>query len=207
MKSTAIATALLLHAAAIGTVVHLHSGQDATQSRALPFAITLVSSPGETTAITPAARKPELAPQSAATDQFLASNRLAKPQAMPDAAGDLPVHVNPATGNAVPSGLPSATTTIKTNASIPASYVDSNRKPVYPLLSRRQEEQGTVLLRIMVRADGTAGEIYVRRTSGYPLLDESALHAVQNWRFTPASINNKPVAEWYQIAIPFKLHN
>lgn len=95
----------------------------------------------------------------------------------------------------------------KTGASIPASYADSNRKPVYPLLSRRQEEQGTVLLRVMVKANGTAGDIHVRRTSGYPLLDESALNAVQNWRFTPASVNNKPIAEWYQIAIPFKLHN
>jgi len=213
MKSAAIATALLLHAAAIGTVVHLHSGQDATRSSTLPVTINLASNAGASVAVAAAAETPDAAPKFATSIQSPRIKHVDRRQSVSDTAVDThtPVQPSPAlsdeSSSAATSGSPSAATIVKTGATIPASYADSNRKPIYPLLSRRQEEQGTVLLRIMVKTDGTAGEIHVKKTSGYPLLDESALHAVQNWRFTPASANNIPIAEWYQIAIPFKLHN
>jgi protein TonB len=30
---------------------------------------------------------------------------------------------------------------------------------------------------------------------------------VQSWRFNPATSDGKPIAEWYQVSIPFKLQN
>lgn len=95
---------------------------------------------------------------------------------------------------------------VKTGPSISASYAASNRKPAYPALSRRYEEQGTVVLRLMVKADGTAGEVQIKKSSGHELLDESARSTVQTWRFNPATVDGKPVAEWYQVAIPFTLN-
>lgn len=92
-----------------------------------------------------------------------------------------------------------------TAVSIPANYAAANQKPVYPILSRKQAEQGTVILRILVKTDGTPGDVRIQQSSGYPLLDESALSTVKQWRFHPASINRHPIAEWYQVAIPFKL--
>ncbi|WP_151636567.1 energy transducer TonB [Noviherbaspirillum aerium] len=95
----------------------------------------------------------------------------------------------------------------RTPVSIPASYAATNRKPEYPRLSRQLEEQGTVVLRVLVRADGTAGTVEIRTSSGFPLLDQSARNAVQTWRFNPATSDGKPVDEWFLIPIPFKLQN
>jgi protein TonB len=91
--------------------------------------------------------------------------------------------------------------------SIPARYAASNRKPEYPRMSRQMEEEGTVVLRVFVQADGSAGTVEIRTSSGFPLLDQSARNAVQSWRFEPATSDGKPVGEWFLIPIPFKLQN
>jgi protein TonB len=95
----------------------------------------------------------------------------------------------------------------KTGVYISPEYAGTNRKPVYPSMSIRYGEQGTVTVRVFVKADGTAGQVEVRSSSGYPLLDESARTAVQSWRFRPATSDGKPVADWFLIPIPFKLQN
>lgn len=74
-------------------------------------------------------------------------------------------------------------------------------------MSRRYNEQGTVVLRVLVNADGTAGEVFIRKSSTYPLLDRSALAAVRNWRFVAATRDGKPVSEWYEISIPYTLQD
>ncbi|RZI41427.1 energy transducer TonB [Herbaspirillum sp. HC18] len=107
---------------------------------------------------------------------------------------------------AAPTALPAPSPPIKTSAT-DAAYASSNRKPPYPRLSRANGDEGTVVLRVMVKADGTAGEVELMRTSGYPLLDESARNTVQGWRFKPATVDGKPVAEWYRLDVPFKLNN
>jgi len=95
----------------------------------------------------------------------------------------------------------------RTPVSISARYAASNRKPEYPRVSRQMEEEGTVVLRVFVQADGRAGTVEVRTSSGFPLLDQSAKSAVQSWRFEPATSDGKPVGEWFLIPIPFKLQN
>ncbi len=95
----------------------------------------------------------------------------------------------------------------KTDVSISASYSASNAKPVYPSMSKRMGEQGTVVLRVLVKSDGTAGGVEVKSSSGFPRLDQSAVDAVKSWRFNPATLDGKPVDEWYQVPIPFKLQN
>ena len=74
-------------------------------------------------------------------------------------------------------------------------------------MSRRYGEQGTVVLRVLVKADGAAGKVEVRTSSGYPLLDEAAREAVQDWRFIPATRDGKPVSEWYLVPVTFALRN
>ena len=108
----------------------------------------------------------------------------------------------PPIATAVPKAPPA-----KIGVYIPAEYAATNRKPVYPSMSKRYDEQGTVVLRVFVKADGMAGAVEIRSSSGYPLLDESARTAVQGWRFRPATSDGKPVADWFLIPIPFKLQN
>jgi len=96
---------------------------------------------------------------------------------------------------------------VHTGVSIPASYAASNRPPVQPARSLRNGEEGKVVLRVLVQADGSAGAVEIRSSSGFPMLDEAARSAVQTWRFHPATSDGKPVAEWYLVPILFKLSN
>lgn len=108
---------------------------------------------------------------------------------------------------APPSPAPVVTAPSKTDVSIPASYSASNQKPIYPNMSKRLGEQGTVVLRVLVKADGSAGEVEVKSSSNYSRLDQAAIDAVKTWRFNPAKIDGKAIDEWYQVPIPFKLQS
>jgi protein TonB len=59
-------------------------------------------------------------------------------------------------------------------------------------------EQGEVLLDIHVGATGEVIDVRVRRSSGSPSLDRSAVDTVRHWRFRPASVDGKAVDEWYR---------
>lgn len=118
--------------------------------------------------------------------------------------------VQPASPPAAVTAPPAPTVSappVRTGVYISAEHAATNAKPAYPAMSKRYGEQGTVVLRVLVNADGTAGQVEIRTSSGYPLLDESARTAVQRWRFRPATVDGKPVADWYLQSIPFKLQN
>ncbi|RMX04087.1 energy transducer TonB [Corticibacter populi] len=82
-----------------------------------------------------------------------------------------------------------------------------NNTPVpYPPISRRMREEGRVVLRVLVSANGTAKEVRIRTSSGYDRLDKAAQEAVlRNWRFTPTKRNGAPIDDWYDIPVNFKL--
>lgn len=80
-----------------------------------------------------------------------------------------------------------------------------NPAPAYPPLSRRLGEQGRVLLRVLVSAEGTAAEVQVLATSGFARLDEAARETVRRWKFIPARRGAEPVAAWVRVPISFRL--
>jgi protein TonB len=87
-----------------------------------------------------------------------------------------------------------------------ADYLD-NPAPAYPALSRRMGEQGRVLLRVYVHADGSAGQVEVRESSGFERLDRAARETVARWRFVPARQGERPVAAWVLVPISFSLRS
>ena len=115
-----------------------------------------------------------------------------------------PAAVEPVAPVAPPAPPPAP---VRTGVSISASYAASNRPPIQPARSLRNNEEGKVVLRVLVQADGSAGDVQVRTSSGFPMLDEAARNAVQTWRFNPATSDGKPVAEWYLVPVIFKLSN
>ncbi|MCS6924834.1 MAG: energy transducer TonB [Candidatus Binatia bacterium] len=81
-----------------------------------------------------------------------------------------------------------------------------NPKPPYPLLARRMGAQGVVVLRVFVQANGTVGEVTVSQSSGFSILDESAVKTVrERWRFVPARLDGRPIASWVEVPIRFVL--
>lgn len=55
--------------------------------------------------------------------------------------------------------------------------------PEYPRLARRLGLEGTVLLRVTLHESGSADDIEIITSSGYALIDDSALAAVRRWQF------------------------
>jgi periplasmic protein TonB len=85
-----------------------------------------------------------------------------------------------------------------------AAYL-RNPAPLYPPLSKRRGEQGTVLLRVFVNAEGAAEQVQIRKSSGHELLDQAAHDTVHRWRFVPARQGDQPVAAWVLVPIVFRL--
>lgn len=87
-----------------------------------------------------------------------------------------------------------------------ADYLD-NPKPVYPHISRRLGEEGKVLLRVFVSADGSPEKIELRSSSGFQRLDKAAEEAVARWRFVPAKRGDQAVTAWVVVPVVFSLKN
>jgi protein TonB len=80
-----------------------------------------------------------------------------------------------------------------------------NPEPPYPLAARRMGLQGTVLLRVVVGADGSPVSVAVLQSSGHAMLDASAADTVRaRWRFVPARRNGVPVEDTVQVPIRFR---
>jgi TonB family protein len=77
-------------------------------------------------------------------------------------------------------------------------------KPLYTDDARRRSLEGDVLLEVVVRRDGTVGQMRVLRRLGAGL-DERALEAVRQWRFSPARRFGSPVDVIVEVAVEFTL--
>jgi protein TonB len=86
-----------------------------------------------------------------------------------------------------------------------AAYLQ-NPQPPYPLVSRKLNEHGRVMLRVLVNARGGADEVRVEASSGFPRLDDSARETVGRWKFVPAKRGGESVAGWVLIPINFRLN-
>lgn len=88
-----------------------------------------------------------------------------------------------------------------------AGYPDykTNPKPKYPMIARRSGYEGVVLLRVWVTERGKVGKIELERSSGYEVLDKSAIEAVKDWIFIPAKKNGVSISSWVKVPIRFEL--
>jgi len=73
------------------------------------------------------------------------------------------------------------------------------RRPEYPAVSRRMEEQGTTILTFLVGVDGKVVESRVESSSGHPRLDEAAKSAMEQCQFKPGSVDGKPEQTWARV--------
>lgn len=82
-----------------------------------------------------------------------------------------------------------------------------NPAPPYPLEAREKGWQGVVILRVLVDKTGYTIKVDKEKSSGYDILDESALKTVKSWRFRPAQLGALPVESLVRIPIRFELEN
>lgn len=77
-------------------------------------------------------------------------------------------------------------------------------KPDYTEEGRRRAIEGDVVLEIVVRADGSVGNVKLVQGLGAGL-DQRAVDAVRQWKFSPARRYGTPVDVIVEVAMEFKL--
>ena len=94
------------------------------------------------------------------------------------------------------------------SGSLSAPGILAKVDPAYPERARMAGWEGVVVLRIQIKETGRPGSIEVVRSSGYGVLDEAAVDAVERWRFIPAknSVSGQAVACYTSLPVVFKLH-
>jgi len=75
--------------------------------------------------------------------------------------------------------------------------------PVYPQIAIQARVSGPVVIDAVIGTDGVVRE--ARILSGVPLLNQAALDAVKQWRYTPTMLNNVPVPVIMTVTVRFSL--
>ena len=75
--------------------------------------------------------------------------------------------------------------------------------PVYPELAKRARVSGIVLLQVTVDERGAVAGIKLIR--GHPLLNQSAIDAVSQWRYSPTLLSGEPVPVIATVTVNFVL--
>ena len=131
-----------------------------------------------------------------------------------------PVHVVPPTPDPVvtqqqtPMSIPANTEppgpTVPTDigpvetAPTPLAYAKRHGVP-YPITSVKRNEQGKVVLRVLIGADGAPQRIEIEQSSGFSNLDRAARDAVMKWQFTPGTKNGVAYSAWALVPVEFHL--
>lgn len=160
----------------------------------------------------PAPRKPEIVPPK---PKPVVRQPLPQPRPLPQLAAPIespaitPAAVPPAPTFTAPPSIAVAAPApapVATQPRFDANYLD-NPKPAYPAISRRMGEEGRVMLRVRVNAEGVATDVQLHASSGFERLDTAALTTVQRWKFVPARLGTEAVAASVLVPIVFSLRN
>jgi len=99
---------------------------------------------------------------------------------------------------------PARDTRITVPDSEPSAIAYGTRTHVpYPRESLINHEQGTVILKVLVSADGLVQVVEIEKSSGYVRLDRAARDAVKGWSFHPAIRNGAAQSGWALVPVTF----
>jgi periplasmic protein TonB len=160
--------------------------------------------------VTPARPKPVLNPPAAKPVATPQPTLVAKAEAHSDvpatpAVKETPPPVAESKEPAPPAAAPAvAAAAPLVEPRFDADYLQ-NPQPYYPMASRRLQEEGKVLLRVFVEANGRPNSVEIKTSSGYARLDSAASEAVRQWKFVPARRGVEAVGAWVLVPITFSL--
>jgi protein TonB len=115
-------------------------------------------------------------------------------------AGDLIGPAPPPT----PQRPPAPSQPIRVGSGIRAPQKVHHVAPRYPDIAVKARISGVVILEATLAEDGSVRDVKVLRS--VPLLDEPAIEAVRQWRFTPTLLNGTPVPVVMTVTVTFTLN-
>lgn len=114
----------------------------------------------------------------------------------------------PAVSAPVPATAPAAdpAPAVVHAARFDAAYLQ-NPQARYPAISRRLGEEGKVMLKVRVTADGRAASVELEKSSNFERLDSAARQAVAGWRFVPAKRGDQAIESTVIVPVLFRLES
>lgn len=110
-----------------------------------------------------------------------------------------PPSANPARAATVPT----AAAPLRISMGAQAARLIYGPRPVYPTIAVATRVQGVVKLRALISRDGLITNLQL--VSGPPLLVQTAMAAVQQWRYRPTLLGQEPVEVATEIEVRFTL--
>ncbi len=139
---------------------------------------------------------------------------MAKPEEAPSASatgapGLVPGALPSGAANSVPNFVKDPVTTpkipvqkIRVSSGVAQGQLIHQVLPVYPQQARSAGVGGTVVLQAVIGKDGTVQNLHALR--GPPMLLQSALDAVKQWRYKPFAVNGEPAEADIEVNVNFK---
>ena len=138
-----------------------------------------------------------------------------EPAGLPDTAPVGPDAIIGFSGSEVGDlvGPPPPSTPLRTTAPPPPIRVGTGIRspqkvhhvaPRYPDIAVKARISGVVILEATLAEDGSVRDVKVLRS--VPLLDDPAMEAVRQWRFTPTLLNGTPVPVIMTVTVTFSLN-
>jgi protein TonB len=90
---------------------------------------------------------------------------------------------------------------------LPSSDADylNNAKPAYPAISKRLGEQGRVVVRVFIDADGQPSQASVKQSSGFDRLDQASVETALKWRYAPGKRAGVAQGMWFDVPLNWQL--
>jgi protein TonB len=107
--------------------------------------------------------------------------------------------------SATPMAVPKVATPqrVRVSQGVSAGLLVRKVTPTYPPLARQARIQGQVVLRAVISKDGSIEGLTL--VSGHPMLVQSALEAVKQWKYKPYLLNGEPVEVDTEVMVNFTL--
>jgi TonB family protein len=78
-------------------------------------------------------------------------------------------------------------------------------EPEYPVWARKGRVEGMVMIEAVITERGDVVDAHVVQSAN-PVLNDSALAAIRQWRYQPATLDGRPVRVYLTVTMTFNLH-
>ena len=93
---------------------------------------------------------------------------------------------------------------VRVGGSVAAPAKIRDVAPIYPENAKAENVQGIVILECVIDPGGNVVDIRILR--GHPLLNEAALQAVSQWKYTAPTLQGNPVSVIMTVTVNFTLN-
>jgi TonB family protein len=147
----------------------------------------------------------DIAEANAWVDKAMATKRAQAEHgaAMGIAAPPPPPPPSPGQGGGGGGGYPEPRGRIRASGEVMEHMAIRHDPPVYPADAKKAGISGSVMLSVVVGADGAVKEVTFRE--GPQALAQAAIDAVRNWTFKPTMLNDEPVEVETSVTVNFAL--